>query len=74
VRNLHKLEPLNLTMLIAIKATRVRAGKKHTQELESQQRHAHKSRKEHTNTAQGVYNSRSAQISNTKIRMRACGV
>jgi hypothetical protein len=37
VRNLHKLEPLTLTILITIRATRVREGKKHTQELESQQ-------------------------------------
>jgi hypothetical protein len=35
VRNLHKLEPLTLTILITIKTTRVREGKKHTQELES---------------------------------------
>jgi hypothetical protein len=37
VRNLHKLEPLTLTILIIVKTTRVREGKKHTQELESQQ-------------------------------------
>jgi hypothetical protein len=37
MRNFHKLEPLTLTMLITIKTTRVREGKKHTQELESQQ-------------------------------------
>jgi hypothetical protein len=37
VRNLHKLESLTLTILISIKTTRVREGKKHTQELESQQ-------------------------------------
>jgi hypothetical protein len=54
------------------KSTRVREGKKHTQEL--QQSHAHKSRREHTNTTQGVYNSRSAQISNTMIRLRGCEV
>jgi hypothetical protein len=57
VRDLHKLEPLTLTMLFTRKATRVREGKKHTHELESQQWHTHKSRKEHTNIAQGVYNS-----------------
>jgi hypothetical protein len=74
VRNLHMLESLTLTRLISMKTTRIREGNKHTQELESQQRHAHKSKKEHTNRAQGVYNSRSAQISNTKIWMRACGV
>jgi hypothetical protein len=33
VRNLHKLEPLTLTKLITTKSTRVREGKKHTQEL-----------------------------------------
>ena len=49
-----------------------RVWQKHTQE--SQQSHAHKSRREHTNTAQGVYNSRSAQISNTMIWLRGCGV
>ena len=37
VRNLHKLESLTLTILISMKTTRVREGKKHTQELESQQ-------------------------------------
>jgi hypothetical protein len=37
VRNLHKLESLTLTMLFTRKATRVREGKKHTDELESQQ-------------------------------------
>ena len=37
VRNLHKLESLTLTKLITMKNTRVREGKKHTQELESQQ-------------------------------------
>jgi hypothetical protein len=36
VRNLHKLESLTLTILISMKTTRVREGKKHTQELESQ--------------------------------------
>jgi hypothetical protein len=61
-------------MFITTKATRVREGKKHTQELESQQSHAHKSRDEHINTVQGVHDSRSAQISNTMIRMRVCGV
>jgi hypothetical protein len=67
VRNLHKLEPLTLTMFITTKATRVKEGKRHTQELDLQQSHAHKSRDEHTNTAQGVHDSRSAQISNTMI-------
>jgi hypothetical protein len=67
VRNLHKLEPLTLTKLITKQSTRVREGKKHTQE--SQQSHTHKSRHEHTTTAQGVYKSRSAQISNTMIRL-----
>jgi hypothetical protein len=37
VRNIHKLESLTLTILISRKTTRVREGKKHTQELESQQ-------------------------------------
>jgi hypothetical protein len=37
VRNLHKLESLTLTILISRKTTRVREGKKHMQELESQQ-------------------------------------
>jgi hypothetical protein len=37
VRNLHTLESLTLTRLISMKTTRVREGKKHTQELESQQ-------------------------------------
>jgi hypothetical protein len=37
VRNLHRLEPLTLTILITIKTIRVREGKKHMQELESQQ-------------------------------------
>jgi hypothetical protein len=45
VRNLHKLESLTLTRLISMKTTRIREGNKHTQELESQQRHAHKSKK-----------------------------
>jgi hypothetical protein len=67
VRNLHKFKPLNLTMFITTKVTRVREGKKHTQELESQQSHAHKPRDEHTDTAQGVHDSRSAQISNTMV-------
>jgi hypothetical protein len=35
VRNLHKLEFLTLTKFITMKTTRVREGKKHTQELES---------------------------------------
>jgi hypothetical protein len=48
VRNLHKLESLTLTKLITMKTTRVREGKKHTQKLELQQCHAHKSRYEHT--------------------------
>jgi hypothetical protein len=60
VMNLHKLESLTLTILISMKTTRVREGKKHKQNLESQQRHAHKSRNEHTNTTQRVYNSTSA--------------
>jgi hypothetical protein len=50
---------LTLTILIAMKTTRVREGKKHTQKLESQQRHAQKSREEHTNTAQQVLKSQS---------------
>jgi hypothetical protein len=74
VRNLHKLEPLTLTILITIKTTRVREGKKHTQELESQQWHAHKSRIEHTTTPQRVHNSTSAQISKAMIRMHVCRV
>jgi hypothetical protein len=37
VGNLHTLESLTLTRLISMKTTRVREGKKHTQELESQQ-------------------------------------
>ena len=74
VRNIHKLESLTLTILISRKTTRVREGKKHTQELESQQWHAHKSRNKHTNTVQRVYNSTSAQILVTVIRMHACGV
>jgi hypothetical protein len=61
MRNLHKLESLTLTILITMKTTRVREGKKHKQKLESQQRHAHKSRNEHTNTVQRVHNSTSAQ-------------
>jgi uncharacterized membrane protein len=74
VRNLHKLESLTLTILISMKTTRVREGRKHTQKLESQQRHAHKSREEHTNTVQQIHNSTSAQISITIIQMRVCGV
>jgi hypothetical protein len=74
VRNLHKLEPLTLTRLISMKTTRVRKGKKHTQELESQQRHAHKSRSEHSNTSQQVHNSTCAQILIIMIRMRVFGV
>jgi hypothetical protein len=35
VRNLHRLEFLTITRLISMKTTRVRDGKKHTQELES---------------------------------------
>ena len=35
VRNLHKLESLTLTILIIMKTTRVREGKKHTENLES---------------------------------------
>ena len=73
-RNLHKLEPLTLTRLISMKTSRVREGKKHTQDLESQQWHAHKSRSEHTKTAQQLRNTTSAQISVTMIRMRVCGV
>jgi hypothetical protein len=74
VRNLHKLEFLTLTVLISMKTTIVREGKNHTQKLESQQRHTHKSRTEHTNTTQRVYNSTNAQISITMIRRRICGV
>jgi hypothetical protein len=37
VWNLHRLESLTLTRLISMKTTRVREGKKHTQNLESQQ-------------------------------------
>jgi hypothetical protein len=48
VRNLNKLESLTLTKLITMKITRIREGKKHTQKLESQQSHTHKSRHEHT--------------------------
>jgi hypothetical protein len=48
VRNLHKLESLTITKLILMKTTRVREEKKHTQKLESQQSHTHKSRHEHT--------------------------
>jgi hypothetical protein len=48
--------------LITTKSTRVREGKKHTQELESQQSHTHKSRREHTRIVQQVYNSQSAQF------------
>jgi hypothetical protein len=44
------------------------------QELESQQRHAHKSRTEHTTQRSGVTAQRSAQNSNTMNRMRACRV
>jgi hypothetical protein len=35
VRNLHTLESVTLTISISMKPTRVRKGKKHTQELES---------------------------------------
>jgi hypothetical protein len=54
--------------------TRVREGIEHTQALELQQHNAHKSRNKHTNTAQRLHSSTSAQISNTMNRMRACGV
>jgi hypothetical protein len=75
VRNLHKLEPLTLTILITMKTTRVRDGiETHARGRVTTATHTHKSRNEHTNTAQRVHNSTSAQISNTMIRMRACGV
>jgi hypothetical protein len=48
-------------------STRVRMGEQHTQDSNLQYNHAHKWRSEHTTTAQGVYNSNSAQISRTMI-------
>jgi hypothetical protein len=41
-RNLHKLEPLALTIEITKKITRVRLGEQHTQDLNTQHNHAHK--------------------------------
>jgi positive regulator of sigma E activity len=52
VRNLHKLEPLTLTKLITMKTTGVREGRNHTQELESQQWHAHKTQRNKSTTQQ----------------------
>jgi hypothetical protein len=75
VRNLHKLEPLTLTILITMKTTRVREGiETHARARITTATHTHKSRNEHTNTTQRVHNSTSVQISNTMIWMRACGV
>jgi hypothetical protein len=45
-------------------------GEQHTQDPNPQRTHAHKWRNEQTNTAQGVYNSNSAQISRTMILLR----
>jgi hypothetical protein len=49
-------------------------NRKHTQELESQQQHAHKSRTEHKKQRSGVIAQRNAQISIAMNRMRACEV
>jgi hypothetical protein len=46
VRNLHKLEPLTLTLLITQKSTEVREGKQHTQDS-NRSNYAHKLRSEH---------------------------
>jgi hypothetical protein len=51
-----------------------KGGKRNTQELESQQQHAHKTRNEHTKQHNGVIAQRSAQISITMKRMRDCKV
>jgi hypothetical protein len=45
-RNLHKLEPLALTMLITQKGTEVREGKQHTKDS-NRSNYAHKPRSEH---------------------------
>jgi dihydropteroate synthase len=75
VRNLHKLEPLTLTILITMKTTRVREGiETHAKSRIAATTHTHKSGNEHTNTAQRVHNSTSTQILITMIRMRACRV
>jgi hypothetical protein len=64
VRNLHMLESLTLTRLISMKTTRVREGKKHTQE--SQQSHAHKSRHGHTKTQRREFTTREVLKSQTR--------
>jgi hypothetical protein len=75
VRNLHKLEPLTLTILITMKKHKSKGGiETHTRARVAAMTHTHKSRREHTKTTQRVHNSISAQISITMIQIRACGV
>ena len=65
VRNLHKMEPPTLTILIAMKPQEKGRELKHMQALESKEHSAHKSRNKHTHTTQRVHIPTSAQISNT---------
>jgi hypothetical protein len=58
VRNLHKLEPLTLTILITMKTTRVREGiETHARARVTAVTHTHKSRNEHTK-----HNAASSQL------------
>jgi hypothetical protein len=68
-RNLHKLEPLALTLFDHKKSTRVRERKQHTQDS-NRSKHTHKSQDVSTKHGTGVYNSNGAQISNTMIQVR----
>jgi hypothetical protein len=62
-RNLHKLEPLALTILITKESTRVRMGEQHTQDSNLQ--HTRTQAKTWAwNVAQWVHNSNGAQITN----------
>jgi hypothetical protein len=75
VRNLHKLEPLTLTILITVKATRVREGiETHARARIAAMTRTQVKNEAHKHSAASLQLNTSAQILNTMIWMRACGV
>jgi hypothetical protein len=66
VRNLNKLEPLTLTIVITIEPQEYGREWKHTQALESQQHHTHKSRNEQANTQRNEFTTQQVLKSQTQ--------
>jgi hypothetical protein len=64
-RNLHKLEPLTLTKLFTTKSTRVRKGKKHTQDS-NRSKHTHTSQDVSTRTQRREFTTQTVRKSQTR--------